>query len=92
MGTQAVLAMMRFGAERIDVTRYVTKIGITNHASLSMFEKLGFQEVSVRSMPNCCLFPHYLCYLCQHWDYHNQQQTRSMKLTGILASVYLKSE
>lgn len=43
MGMEAVLLMIGFAIRNLDVTRVCCKIGDSNHASISMFTKIGFE-------------------------------------------------
>lgn len=45
-GKEAVLLMLQYGVETLGVTKYTAKIGFANSASLGLFAKLGFVEVS----------------------------------------------
>ena len=38
--------MLRYGAEKLGLTKYVAKIKEENHPSLKMFSKIGFVEKS----------------------------------------------
>ncbi|CAM8949756.1 unnamed protein product [Rhodiola kirilowii] len=46
LGKEAVLMMMAFAIENFDIHIFRVKVGESNEASLSMFQKLGFEEVS----------------------------------------------
>ncbi|XP_035829196.1 N-acetyltransferase 9-like protein isoform X2 [Aplysia californica] len=45
-GREALCAMLRFGQEFLHTERFTSKIGYDNKASLKLFKKLGFQEIS----------------------------------------------
>ncbi|KAK1292560.1 hypothetical protein QJS10_CPB17g02051 [Acorus calamus] len=46
LGKEAVLMMMAFVINKFDIQRFRAKIGESNVASLNLFRKLGFEEVS----------------------------------------------
>ncbi|CAH1794231.1 unnamed protein product [Owenia fusiformis] len=46
LGKEALLAMMKYGIDELNVSVYTVKIGFDNNISLNMFTKLGFSEVS----------------------------------------------
>ncbi|KAK3580059.1 hypothetical protein CHS0354_001012 [Potamilus streckersoni] len=46
LGKEALFHMMRYGMERLNVSRYTAKISLNNLPSLNMFHKIGFKEVS----------------------------------------------
>lgn len=46
LGIEAVKMMMQFGASRLGISKFVAKIASHNHASLSLFKKLGYVEVA----------------------------------------------
>ncbi|KAK1269340.1 hypothetical protein QJS04_geneDACA005250 [Acorus gramineus] len=46
LGKEAVLMMMAFAIKKFDIQRFRAKIGESNVASLNLFQKLGFEEVS----------------------------------------------
>ncbi|KAL4240299.1 N-acetyltransferase 9 [Mactra antiquata] len=45
-GKEALLCMIRYGFESLKLETITAKIGYSNHPSISMFTKLGFQEES----------------------------------------------
>ena len=46
MGWEAMLLMLRYGVEKLGISRYEVKIKMENMASIKMFEKIGFKEES----------------------------------------------
>ncbi|XP_046383073.1 N-acetyltransferase 9-like protein [Ischnura elegans] len=46
-GWEAMIMMLIYGILELKVKKYQAKIGISNSASIQMFEKLGFQEESI---------------------------------------------
>ncbi|KAI4308476.1 hypothetical protein L6164_031550 [Bauhinia variegata] len=46
LGKQSVLMMMAFAIEKLGIDTFEAKIGESNKASLNMFKKLGFVEIS----------------------------------------------
>lgn len=46
LGKESVLMMMTFSVENLGIHTFRAKIGETNQASLDMFHKLGFEDVS----------------------------------------------
>lgn len=46
LGREAVQTMMYYGYKILNVQTYTVKIGYSNNASINMFKKLGFTEVS----------------------------------------------
>lgn len=46
LGWQAMIAMMRYGAEYLHIQKYEAKIKMDNMPSIKMFQKIGFVEVS----------------------------------------------
>ncbi|KAK1317115.1 hypothetical protein QJS10_CPA05g01011 [Acorus calamus] len=46
LGKEAVLMMMTFAIKKFDIQRFRAKIGESNIASLNLFQKLGFEEIS----------------------------------------------
>ena len=46
LGWEAMLLMLRYGSEKLGLTKYVAKIKEENHPSLKMFTKIGFTEQS----------------------------------------------
>ncbi|XP_047336674.1 N-acetyltransferase 9-like protein [Impatiens glandulifera] len=46
LGKEAVVMMMEFAVENMGIHVFSTKIGDLNEASIHMFQKLGFEEVS----------------------------------------------
>ena len=46
LGKEALLLMMRYGIEEIQIQKYRASIGCSNETSINMFKKLGFQEIS----------------------------------------------
>jgi len=46
IGWEAACLMMRFGMDTLNIKEFEAKIKQDNHGSISMFEKLTFQEVS----------------------------------------------
>ena len=46
LGWEGMLLMLRYGTERLALTKYVVKIKEENHPSLKMFSKIGFVEQS----------------------------------------------
>jgi len=46
MGWEAMLLMLRYGVEVLEITMYEAKIKMENMASITMFKKLGFKEES----------------------------------------------
>mmetsp|Transcript_18579 Transcript_18579/g.56092 ORF Transcript_18579/g.56092 Transcript_18579/m.56092 type:complete len:113 (-) Transcript_18579:1001-1339(-) len=47
---EAIRMLMAYGATDLGVKKYRAKIGLSNSASLALFQKLGFQEVSRSSV------------------------------------------
>lgn len=47
LGKEALLTMMDYGITNLGIQKYEAKIGCSNVASLTLFQKLGFTEVSV---------------------------------------------
>jgi len=47
LGKEALLTMMNYGVTKLGIQKYEAKIGCGNGASLTLFHKLGFTEVSV---------------------------------------------
>ncbi|XP_033631022.1 N-acetyltransferase 9-like protein [Asterias rubens] len=47
IGQEALLLMMQFGVTKLQMCRFVAKIGLQNEPSLALFKRLGFQEESV---------------------------------------------
>ncbi|XP_033116861.1 N-acetyltransferase 9-like isoform X3 [Anneissia japonica] len=45
-GKEALLLMMQYGVEKLDIKKYTAKIGSKNTPSQEMFKKLGFKQVS----------------------------------------------
>ncbi|XP_038064266.1 N-acetyltransferase 9-like protein isoform X1 [Patiria miniata] len=52
IGQEALLLMMQYGVTKLQVSRFVAKIGLQNQPSLSLFKKLGFEEESVSEVFN----------------------------------------
>ncbi|XP_038208687.1 N-acetyltransferase 9 [Zerene cesonia] len=46
MGWEAVILMLLYGIEYVNLKKYEAKISLSNEKSLKMFNKLGFEEVS----------------------------------------------
>merc|ERR1712227_159809 len=46
LGKEALLAMLKYGKDKLGIERYTAKIGMQNETSLKMFKKLKFSEVS----------------------------------------------
>ena len=46
LGWEAMLLMLRYGAETLNIKQYQAKIKMENNASLKMFHKIGFSETS----------------------------------------------
>ena len=46
LGWEAILLMLRYGAEKLNVKKFEAKIKIDNMPSIMMFEKIGFKETS----------------------------------------------
>ena len=46
LGWEAMLLMLRYGTEKLGLTKYVAKIKEENQPSLKMFSKIGFIEQS----------------------------------------------
>ncbi|ELT99980.1 hypothetical protein CAPTEDRAFT_212602 [Capitella teleta] len=46
MGKEALLAMLRYGIDELNLILITAKIGFDNEASLKLFTKLGFSEIS----------------------------------------------
>ena len=46
LASEAVRIMIHFAVKELNCSKFVAKIGDTNHASLSLFKRLGFHEVS----------------------------------------------
>ncbi|XP_015735827.1 N-acetyltransferase 9 isoform X2 [Coturnix japonica] len=49
-GKEATLMMMSYGVTELGITKFEAKIGQENEASICMFKKLHFKEVSVNSV------------------------------------------
>ncbi|XP_040542681.1 N-acetyltransferase 9 isoform X4 [Gallus gallus] len=49
-GKEATLMMMSYGVTELGITKFEAKIGQENEASICMFKKLNFKEVSVNSV------------------------------------------
>ncbi|KFQ25297.1 N-acetyltransferase 9, partial [Merops nubicus] len=49
-GKEATLMMLSYGVRNLGLTKFVAKIGQENEASICMFKKLHFKEVSVNSV------------------------------------------
>ncbi|XP_034050448.1 N-acetyltransferase 9 [Thalassophryne amazonica] len=47
IGKEVTRMMMCYGVTRLGIRRFQAKIGLDNHASIALFKKLNFQEVSV---------------------------------------------
>ncbi|XP_076325372.1 microtubule-associated Nat9 isoform X2 [Tachypleus tridentatus] len=45
-GKEALLFMLRYGVEQLQVTSFIAKVKMKNLPSKNMFEKIGFKEVS----------------------------------------------
>ena len=46
MGWEAMMLMLRYGVEMLNISRFEVKIKTDNVASVKMFSKLGFEEES----------------------------------------------
>ena len=46
MGWEAMMLMLRYGVEMLNISRFEVKIKTDNVASVKMFSKLGFEEQS----------------------------------------------
>ena len=46
MGWEAMMLMLRYGVEMLNISRFEVKIKTDNIASVKMFSKLGFEEES----------------------------------------------
>ena len=46
LGREAMLLMLRYGAEELNVKQFQAKIKFSNQKSQNMFTKLGFKETS----------------------------------------------
>ena len=46
MGWEAMMLMLRYGVEMLNISRFEVKIKTDNIASVKMFSKLGFEEQS----------------------------------------------
>ncbi|KAJ8670637.1 hypothetical protein QAD02_001896 [Eretmocerus hayati] len=49
-GWEAVILMLRYGIEQINLKSFLAKISMNNETSIRMFNKLGFEEVSKSSI------------------------------------------
>ncbi|XP_054288151.1 N-acetyltransferase 9-like protein [Macrosteles quadrilineatus] len=49
-GREAILLMLRYGVEHLDVKRFLAKISLSNEISIKMFKKLGFEVESESSV------------------------------------------
>ncbi|XP_073245006.1 N-acetyltransferase 9-like protein isoform X2 [Porites lutea] len=47
LGKEALLTMMHYGNTTLGIQKYEAKIGCSNDASLRLFNKIGFTEISV---------------------------------------------
>lgn len=47
LGKEALLTMMHYGNTNLGIQKYEAKVGCSNDASLRLFNKIGFTEVSV---------------------------------------------
>ena len=58
LGWEAMLLMLRYGVEKLNVKKFEAKIKIDNAPSIRMFEKIGFKETSrsevFEEMTLCC--------------------------------------
>ncbi|XP_013794446.1 N-acetyltransferase 9-like isoform X2 [Limulus polyphemus] len=45
-GKEALLFMLRYGIEQLQVTSFIAKVKMKNLASKNMFERIGFKEIS----------------------------------------------
>ncbi|XP_060073675.1 N-acetyltransferase 9-like protein isoform X1 [Ylistrum balloti] len=45
-GKESLLCMMKYGKEILKIEEFTAKIGFSNEASIQLFQKLGFKEVS----------------------------------------------
>lgn len=50
LGWEAMLLMLRYGAQYLNIKTFVVKVGESNEKSLRMFGKMGFQETSRSSV------------------------------------------
>jgi L-amino acid N-acyltransferase YncA len=50
LATEALMLFMAYGISRLGITRFRAKIGEVNSASLALFQKLGYKEVSRSSV------------------------------------------
>ena len=46
LGWESMLLMLRFGVEKLGIKMFEAKIKMSNTASIKMFQKIGFEEVS----------------------------------------------
>ncbi|XP_078230694.1 alpha/beta-tubulin-N-acetyltransferase 9 isoform X11 [Callithrix jacchus] len=49
LGTEAVLMMLSYGVTRLDLTKFEAKIGQGNEPSIRMFQKLHFEQFSLKN-------------------------------------------
>lgn len=50
LGWEAMILMLRYGAQFLKIKTFVVKIGESNEKSLKMFSKMGFEETSRSSV------------------------------------------
>merc|ERR1712098_339699 len=46
LGWESMLLMLRFGVKKLGIQIFEAKIKMSNNASIKMFQKIGFKEIS----------------------------------------------